>query len=196
MTRKWPLIPTLVVAAAILTMIGLGIWQLQRKAEKQALLTRYEAARAMPPITFPTVPIGDDLPLFRRATGHCIEVESVRSQAGQNRSGETGHVHIANCSTGAEGPGMAVELGWSKDPNAGRGWDGGEVSGVIAPDKLMRMRLVSSTGLAGLDASAPPSPASIPNNHLLYAIQWFLFAGIAGLIYFLALRKRWKGFGQ
>jgi cytochrome oxidase assembly protein ShyY1 len=87
---------------------------------------------------------------------------------------------------------MAVEFGWSKDPNAGAGWTGGEVRGIIAPDRKSRMRLVSATGLGGLEASNPPSPASIPNNHLFYAIQWFLFAGIAALIYGLALRKRWR----
>ena len=68
----------------------------------------------------------------------------------------------------------------------------GEVRGIIAPDRKSRMRLVSATGLGGLEASNPPSPASIPNNHLFYAIQWFLFAGIAALIYGLALRKRWR----
>jgi len=30
----------------------------------------------------------------------------------------------------------------------------------------------------------------IPNNHLAYAVQWFLFAGIAGVIYALALKRR------
>ena len=76
---------------------------------------------------------------------------------------------------------MAVEMGWSKDPNAGAGWKGGEVSGMIAPDRNSRIRLVSATGLGGLEPSAEPSPATIPNNHLSYAMQWFLFAGIAAL---------------
>ncbi len=190
MIRRWPLIPTLVVAAAALVMIGLGIWQLRRADEKNALLARYEAARGMPPIAFPTIPIGDGLPLFRQASGHCLRVLSRRTAAGENRKSETGFLHIAQCGSGAEGPGMAVELGWSKDPNAGAGWNGGPVSGIIAPDRKSRMRLVSSTGLGGLEASKPPSTASIPNNHLFYAVQWFLFAGIAALIYVLALRKR------
>lgn len=190
MTRKWPPIPTLIVALGMLTMVGLGIWQLRRADEKEALLARFEAAQGLPPIAFPTAPVDEPLPLFRRAAGHCLEVASMRSQAGRNRAGEGGYVHIAACSTGAEGPGMAVELGWSKDPSAGKGWAGGEVSGIIAPDKIMRMRLVSAAGLAGLEPSAPPSPRSIPNNHMFYAVQWFLFAGIAGLIYWLALRKR------
>jgi cytochrome oxidase assembly protein ShyY1 len=40
-----------------------------------------------------------------------------------------------------------------------------------------------------------PSPDSIPNNHLSYAIQWFLFAAAAALIYVLALRLRQRGEG-
>ena len=56
----------------------------------------------------------------------------------------------------------------------------------------MRMRLVSATGLAGLEASAPPSLETIPNNHRSYAVQWFLFAAIAAVIYVLAVRSRRK----
>lgn len=191
MIRRLPLIPTLIVAAAIATMIALGFWQLRRADEKEALLARYRAAEGLPPVAFPTIPIAsEDVPLFRRATGHCLRVISRRTAAGQNRLGETGFLHIAECGSGAEGPGMAVEIGWSKDPNAGAGWQGGEVSGMIAPDRNSRFRLVSATGLGGLEQSAEPSPATIPNNHFSYAIQWFLFAGIAALIYALALRKR------
>lgn len=193
MIRRLPLLPTLIVAAAIVTMIALGFWQLQRAGDKRALIDRYQATPGQPPIAFPTIPIAeDDLPLFRRATGHCLRVISRRTAAGQNRLGETGFLHIAECGSGAEGPGMAVEMGWSKDPNAGAGWQGGEVSGIIAPDRKLRFRLVSADGLGGLQASAVPSPASIPNNHLSYAIQWFLFAGIAALIFSLALRTRWR----
>ena len=191
--RRLPLVATLVVAAAGLTMIGLGIWQLRRAEEKEALLARYAAAQGRPPIAFPTIPIAEeDLPLFRRATGHCLRVLSRRTAAGENRRGETGFLHIADCGSGAEGPGMAVEMGWSKDPNAGRGWAGGEVSGIIAPDRRSRMRLVSATGLGGLEAGKPPSPETIPNNHRSYAVQWFLFALLAALIYLLAVRKRWR----
>ena len=64
------------------------------------------------------------------------------------------------------------------------------MSGIIAPDSVSRMRLVSTTPGPGLAASALPSPDSIPNNHLNYAIQWFLFAAIAGVIYVLALKRR------
>ena len=193
MIRRWPLIPTILVALAVATMIALGVWQLQRKGEKEALLARLAAAQTLPPIGWPTAPTGEPLPLFRSATGNCLEVVGFRTAAGENRSGEPGFLIIADCRVGAEGPGLAVELGWSKNPNAGRDYKGGLVSGVIAPDRVARMRLVAAEPGPGLMASAPPSPLTIPNNHLSYAIQWFLFAVIALTIYVLALRLRQKG---
>lgn len=192
MSRKLPLIPTILVGLAVVVMIGLGVWQLERRQQKLALLESYKASAGLPPIGWPTLPQKEPLPLFRSATGNCLQVTGFRTAAGQNLNGEPGFLVIADCRTGAEGPGMAVELGWSKDPNAGKGWQGGLVSGTIAPDSRSRMRLVAASPGPGLTASAPPSPETIPNNHFSYAVQWFLFAGIAAVIYFLALRQRWR----
>ena len=191
MTRKLPLLPTLVVGVAVAIMIALGFWQLRRAGEKEALLAQYRAAQNQPPISFPTAPIHSDrLPLFRYSTGVCLRTVSKRSTAGQNRRGEPGYVHIIDCSTGAEGPGMSVEVGWSKNPNVALKWPGGPVSGIIAPDRKTRMRLVAATSPPGLEPSAPPSIDQIPNNHRSYAVQWLLFALIAAVIYGLALRKK------
>jgi surfeit locus 1 family protein len=191
MTRRLPIISTMVVLAAVALMVGLGMWQIRRAQWKEGLLTRYAAAEKLPPIAFPTVPLRDDqLPLFRHATGVCLRVTGQRATVGENRSGEPGYAHIVDCATGAEGPGMSVEVGWSKNPNAKVNWRGGLVSGVIGPDRRMRMRLVAGSAPPGLEPSAPPSISSIPNNHRSYALQWFAFAGIALVIYGLALRKR------
>ena len=38
MTRKLPLVPTILVAGAVAVMIGLGVWQLQRAKWKEGLL--------------------------------------------------------------------------------------------------------------------------------------------------------------
>ena len=195
MIRKWPLIPTILVAAAVATMIALGVWQLERRQEKLALLERLAAAQHLPPIAWPTAPSAAPLPLYRAATGNCLAVTGFRTAAGQNQEGDSGFLIIADCRQGGEGPGMAVELGWSKNPNAGRAYKGGLVSGVIAPDSKSRMRLVAAAPGPGLAASATPSPDSIHNNHLSYAIQWFLFAAAAALIYVLALRLRQRGEG-
>ncbi len=192
MSRKLPLIPTILVGLAVAVMIGLGIWQLDRRQEKDALLATYRSAEGKPPIGWPAIPPKEPLPLFRHATGNCLQVMGFRTAAGQNLKGEPGYLIIADCRTGAEGPGLAVELGWSKNPNAGRAFRGGLVSGIIAPDRISRMRLVAATPGPDLMTSARPSPDTIPNNHFNYAIQWFLFAGIALVIYWLALQQRWK----
>ena len=193
MTRKLPIFPTIIVAGAVAVMIGLGVWQVQRAGEKQKLLQQYAEAEKLPPIAFPTLPMSDaQIPLFRHATGVCLRPVSRRTVPGEGTSGEPGYVHIIDCSTGAEGPGMSVAVGWSKDPQAKINWNGGPVSGVIAPDNVTRLRLVAASAPPGLETVAPPSLDSIANNHRSYAIQWFLFAAIASLIYGLALRLRWK----
>jgi cytochrome oxidase assembly protein ShyY1 len=191
MIRRLPIIPTILVLAAAAVMIGLGIWQLQRARWKDGLVARYARAETLPPLEYPTIPLSDEqLPLFRHATGVCLRPIGQRAVAGQNRAGEPGYVHIVDCATGAEGPGMSVEVGWSKDPNARVNWSGGPVSGVIAPDRRMGMRLVAASAPPGLEPSAVPSLRIIANNHRSYALQWFAFALIALVIYGLAVRKR------
>jgi surfeit locus 1 family protein len=191
MTRRVPVVATLIVAAAVALMIGLGVWQLQRAKWKEGLLAQYARAQNLPPIAWPTVPLHNDrLPLFRSATGVCIRPVARHAIAGENLAGEPGYVQIVDCATGAEGPGMSVEVGWSKNPNAKVNWPGGPVSGIIAPDRHTRMRLVAASAPPGLEPSKPPSLDSIPNNHRSYALQWFSFAAIALIIYGLALRKR------
>ena len=187
---KWPLFPTILVSAAVATMIGLGVWQLQRKEQKELILARYEAAVDLKPVTWPAVPDRESLPLFRKSTLMCITVVGIESVSGSNREGKAGFAHIASCSTGgAEGPGAKVAIGWSERPESPK-WDGGPVNGVIAPDNVQLIKLVVTDKVEGLDQLSLPSPEHIPNNHLLYAIQWFIFAAAAAVIYVLALRKR------
>jgi hypothetical protein len=194
MIRRLPLIPTIVVAAAVAVMIGLGVWQLQRARWKDGLIAQYARAQTLPPIAWPTMaPKDDDLPLFRHATGICLRVVGKRAVAGHNLSDEPGYSQIVDCTTGGlEGPGMSVEVGWSKNPNVPIAWRGGPVSGVVAPDRRSRIRLVAATPAPGLEKSAPPSTDSISNNHKFYAVQWFSFAAIALIIYGFAVRKRLK----
>ncbi|HET9810654.1 MAG TPA: SURF1 family protein [Sphingomicrobium sp.] len=192
MTRGIPVVATMVVALAVATMIALGFWQIRRSHWKDQLIDQYRAAETLPPIAFPTAPFEGPLPLFRWATGNCLKPAETRASAGENRDGEAGYVHIVHCATGAEGPGMAVELGWSRDPNAKWQWTGGPVTGMIAPDRHSRIRLVAASAPPGLQPSAMPSLRSIPNNHRSYAVQWFLFAAIALVIYILALSKRFR----
>lgn len=195
MTRRIPIVPTLVVVVAVALMTGLGVWQLQRAKWKEGLLAKYERAEKLPPITWPTTPLhADQLPLFRHATGMCLRPVGRRAVAGENAQGEPGYVQIVDCTTGAEGPGMSVEVGWSKDPNAKVNWAGGLVSGIIVPDRRSGMRLVAASAPPGLEPSKAPEVSSVspvtPAGHRGYAATWFSLAAIAILIYALAVRKR------
>jgi cytochrome oxidase assembly protein ShyY1 len=197
MTRRIPIIPTIVVLAAIAVLIRLGIWQLHQAKRKEALLAQYAQAEKLPPIAFPTVPLHDDqLPLFRHATGVCLRIVGARAIGGENQAGEPGYVHILDCATGAEGPGLSVEVGWSKDPNAKLNWAGGPVSGIIVPDRRSRMRLVAAGAPPGLQPSKTPDVSTAspitPAGHRGYAATWFALAAIALVIYGLAVCKRLK----
>lgn len=190
MALRFPIFPTIIVAAAVATMIGLGVWQLQRKADKEALLVQYAEASTLPTIAWPAVSLPNALPLFRKSSLMCVKVERWESVSGKNAGGKAGFAHVAHCHIGGgEGPGAKVAIGWSARPEK-PSWTGGAVTGMIAPDNQALIRLVADTAPVGLQVLAPPSPDSIPNNHLLYAIQWFFFAFAAALIFVLALRNR------
>ncbi|WP_108812440.1 SURF1 family cytochrome oxidase biogenesis protein [Sphingorhabdus sp. Alg231-15] len=191
--KSLPIIGTVIVLAAVATMIGLGVWQLQRADWKNDLLATYEAASDQPAVSYPTVPVSEGAPYFRKSTVNCLEVLGWRAVSGRNANGQSGWAHIAHCKTsGGEGPGAQVVAGWSRssdDPT----WQGGFVNGIIAPDSQNVVRLVASEPVAGLQKSQEPSTDDVPNNHMAYAVQWFLFAGIALIIFFLALRARIGG---
>lgn len=187
--KRLPFWPTLIVGIAIAVMIGLGVWQVQRMAWKEALLAEYAGAANRPAIAWPAVPDADSLPLYRKSRVNCLEVTGWRSTSGRNARGQAGWVHIASCRTGAEGPGAQVVAGWSLRPDDPE-WRGGIVNGVIAPDSAHLIRLIAAPPAAGLEAVQPPSPEDIPNNHWAYAVQWFLFAAIAAVIYVMAVARR------
>ncbi len=184
-----PVLPTLLVLLAVGAMVALGIWQLQRLHWKEGLLAEYAAAAGKPAVAFPRIPTDQSL-LFRRSEAFCLQPVGWRASAGRNRAGRSGWRHVADCRTGAEGPGFAVDMGWSDRVDAPTGWRGGQVSGIIGPDRDGQVLLVSETAAPGLQPSAPPSLDEIPNNHLAYAVQWFLFAGVAMVIYAIALGRR------
>ena len=69
---------------------------------------------------------------------------------------------------------------------------GTPAGGVFGGGSVLGPMLVADQPATGLRASAKPSPDTVPNNHVSYAVQWFLFAAAALVIYVLALRKKLK----
>lgn len=191
MTRRIPVIPTIIVAAAIATMIALGFWQLDRKGQKEAMLARYHRAETMSSlVTYPGP--GEDVEpvLYRMTRIDCATPTKATSVAGRGHEGATGVAQRVECPL-PTGRTVTVDIGFSRDPTPVE-WSGGEVQGIIAPGG----RIVATVPLAGLAPLAAPDPADVPNNHLAYAGQWFFFALTALVIYILALRRRNQSGGR
>ena len=189
MLRRLPVAPTLIVLAAVAVMIRLGFWQIDRLHEKESMIARYERAVTMSSdVAWPTSADEIDRALYRHATLDCRRVMSSSSVSGRNDKAAAGWAHQVRCELAGGGTGDIV-LGWSNNP-AVPTWQGGRVSGFVAPSGKAGARLIASPPQAGLAANAVPDPADLPNNHLAYAVQWFLFALTALVIYALALRKR------
>lgn len=203
---RLPLIPTLVVGLAVAAMIALGIWQLDRRHWKESLIERFAANTHAPAMAFPRPPVGDEH-LYRRASAMCVAPLDWERRGGRSANGTSGYRMIATClGGGAEGPALKVAMGVTRDPKSTPEWKGGEVTGTIVhmPDERpllasmfgkvppRGLMLVADTPAPGLEPNAKPDPSEVPNNHLAYAVQWFIFAGIALVIYLLALRWRQK----
>lgn len=200
--KRYPVIPTVLVAAAVAVMIGLGIWQLHRAQWKDRMIAELVAASTMPALDLDPLldgeAGGEPMPpiAFRKAIATC-HVRNVLPdlRGGRSIAGEGGYAHFVRCRPDAE-EGLAsrliVNAGWAPLPERDRrvtlrGVVAGQL-GSLADDQPII--LTSATAARGLVPSAPPSVEDIPNNHLAYAIQWFLFAGVATIIYLLALRHR------
>jgi surfeit locus 1 family protein len=199
--RRLPLVPTLVVAVAVAAMVWLGFWQIRRAHWKEAMLAEYAAAEAMPAVDLDPLLDGHTRlpPLsFRRAliTCHARDAD-VDVRAGRSDADVPGQAYYVACRPGAAGLAgrIRVNAGWAAQPDALRRLS---LDGLIAG----RLGLVEADGPVTLTAAtaAPPlAPAqgpsieNIPNNHRLYAAQWFFFAAAALVIYLIALRRRPAG---
>ena len=207
MKMRLPIIPTVIVALAVSAMVALGVWQLQRKAEKESLIATYALNIGKPAIAFPELAPVRDAEMFRKSSVNCLEVIGWKSGSGRDTKGKPGIQYIAECKTGVEGPGALVAFGIADRPDFKPTWNGGVVKGtiVLEPSRhsflermfgmvtTLRPMLMSDAAPEGMRPVAQPDPKDVTNNHLSYAVQWFFFAAAALVIYLLALRRRQSG---
>lgn len=197
--RRLPVLPTLVVAAAVAAMISLGIWQMQRAAWKERLLADYVAAAALPALDLDPLlrrNVADLPPLaFRRVLVTChAEGATPALRGGRNQRGQGGYSYFVPCRPNAGGFAgrLLVNAGWTALPDGSRRITlDGIVAGRLGPVEPGRpITLTSASARSPLSPSVPPAIEDIPNNHLAYAFQWFFFAIVAVVIYLLALNRR------
>ncbi|WP_299191852.1 SURF1 family cytochrome oxidase biogenesis protein [uncultured Erythrobacter sp.] len=195
MIRKLPVIPTVLVLAAAATMVWLGFWQLGRADEKAALIAEFEERSTDTEIH--EIVGGNDRLVYRNVRLSCDQPRDWQAVAGRSDRGQSGFAHRFVCNIETlfsydvpPAPPIVTyaDIGWSNSPQQ-PDFNGGNVEGV-----LVRLgddfKLVASEPLAGLQPLAKPDPNDLPNNHLAYAGQWFLFALTALIIYGFALRAR------
>ncbi len=176
--------------------VRLGIWQLDRLAQRRARNAALAARLALPPLTV-TSSTPADSARERRVVAHGVyDFAAERTWVGRSFQGTPGVALITPLRL-ADGAAVLVDRGWAPSPDAfhvdhtlygepdtatvtgialipPRG--GGDVS--VAGFLPFVIQLETRDPLAGLPRRWP-LPALDNGPHLSYAIQWFSFAVIA-----------------
>ncbi len=228
---RWrlPLWATICAAAAIVLMLGLSLWQVQRLQWKEALIAERQEGLSQPVTMLPAAVADPDLWSFRPvvATGTYDHGNEVFLGARSLR-GNVGY-HLVTPLVRADGSAVLVDRGWiplnRRDPaTRGDTLVAGEVTvaGIaratgrrnwLTPDDspeenfwfvvdiaamgrhmgLGRVLPVYIEAAAGPEGTLPiggQTRTELPNDHLQYAILWFLLALALAVIYVVYVRGR------
>ncbi len=206
MKKSVPLLPTLLVAALVAVLAGLGVWQLQRREWKADLIAQLEAAQTLPllePIDFQRAMQGEASVQYRRAELPCSpgKVLPYDLKGGSSIGGKSGYLVLVSCRPNRQPPDIVAVAGWTKRADAGRTdiivdtiFKGLVIERPYgdAPGRPQFM-LIPDTAVPPLLPSRMPTPADLPDNHLSYAGQWFGLALVLVAIYAIWLRRRLRG---
>ena len=201
--KRVPLIPTLMTLIMLAVLVGLGVWQLERRTWKHALIARLEAAQDQPllePRDYYLSMIGKDSVQYRKAELPCSpgDVLPYDLKGGSSANGKSGYLVLVSCRPNRKAPDIVAVAGWTMRPDAARV--------PIKVDTVFRglviekpygdmpgrpqFMLIPDTAVPPLEPSRLPSPQDLPDNHLSYAGQWFGLASVLVVIYGLWLRRR------
>lgn len=205
------LLPSVVTLLALLVLLGLGTWQVERLAWKTDLLARFAAAEAGPP-----APLTDPPPAFGKVAVTGRFDHAREALVGLELHGTTLGGRLVTPLLRPEAPAILVDRGWvpfERDRPVSHpdgevtltGWiRPGETAGWTAPTddpagrRFYTLDPAAIGAALGLPRVAPwvlvamgpatglPEPsATMPrptNNHLGYAITWYgLAAGLLGV---------------
>ena len=209
------------IGAAIL--VGLGVWQVQRMAWKEAMLAQISAMLVMTPVALPAV-VSADADRYRgvtvagRFTGQAVfkldsladtgpgkRVIAVFELPGGRRilvdrgiwlDGTEAHPELAHTAE------VAGNLDWPREsdsftpaPDAKTGiWFARDVPAMAATLGAEPTLIVARKPTGDGITPMPVDTASIPNNHWQYAVTWFLLAAAwLGMTAYLLWRIRQRG---
>ena len=201
--KRLPLLPTLMTFVMLTVLISLGIWQLQRREWKHALIAQLEAAQSQPllaPRDYYQAMIGEKSVQYRRAELPCSPgtVLPYDLKGGSSLTGTSGYLVLVSCRPNRKAPDIVAVAGWTQRPDA--------AAVPVTVDTVFRgliierpygrtpgrpqFMLIPDTAVPPLQRSRLPSPQDLPDNHLSYAGQWFGLAVVLAAIYGLWLRRR------
>lgn len=206
----------------VAVLVSLGVWQLQRLSWKEAVLAEMDARIGAVPVELPAAPdpVADRfLPVQAagRLTGDELDVLVSRKEIGAGYrviaalETDTGRRvmldrgFLAEAARGVPRNVTTLEVvgnlvwpeevdGFTPAPDAKRGiWFARDVVAMAAALKAEPVLIVASRDTGdGIDAM-PVDSSVIPNDHLNYAITWFLlalvWAGMTGLLLWRMTRK-------
>lgn len=206
----------------VAVLVSLGVWQLQRLSWKEAVLAEMDARIGAVPVELPAAPdpVADRfLPVqaVGRLTGDELDVLVSRKEIGAGYrviaalETDTGRRvmldrgFLAEAARGVPRNVTTLEVvgnlvwpeevdGFTPAPDAKRGiWFARDVVAMAAALKAEPVLIVASRDTGdGIDAM-PVDSSVIPNDHLNYAITWFLlalvWAGMTGLLLWRMTRK-------
>jgi surfeit locus 1 family protein len=194
-------IPWLMFVLMEITLVSLGVWQLQRKDWKEALLAQMARNAEQPAFALSRPDqVTTDMEYARVNFVCAYKLSDQYSVEGFDAAAKIAKRRYIKCSRPAA---IVVDLGWhAAAPDVVGGAALVTVSGRIrhwtapsAAQALGGIKLVSPK-----DFTAPVAPfyvqagdalpPPLPNNHLAYAMQWGLFAGVLAIIFVLFQRRQ------
>lgn len=205
--RRWPFWPSLLVGLVVAGLLALGVVNLHKAADGRALRALARVNPTKPAMSFPRfAPIPAEA-MFRRSSLYCLSVVGWHVEAGRGADGRSGFLYVAQCATGAEGPGALVAVGVAGRPDLRPRWSGGRVGGWVAQEKEAAalpqwiegkalpprpMLVVAASPEAGMVAPQPPQRAASGGPALAAALALGA-AALLALGYALALGYRQRG---
>lgn len=155
MRRIVPVVPTLMVAAMLAVLVSLGLWQIDRMHQKEAMLAHYRANSLAAPAPLSANIAEPEREAFRTARLACtFEGDAILSPGG-SPTGKAGQHVYGLCREEGRSARVVVDLGWVTFQA-----DAPRVEGLVAEIEGVVRPWAGHTAMEQLSGSARISPES------------------------------------